>query len=45
MEGNRGEHEQVEKPEAFTEEERVMIKTTWSKVYENKEAAGVAVFT
>ncbi|XP_027014635.2 cytoglobin-1 [Tachysurus fulvidraco] len=43
MEGNRGEQEQVEKPEAFTEEERVTIKTTWSKVYDNKEAAGVAV--
>ncbi|KAK3525527.1 hypothetical protein QTP86_033960 [Hemibagrus guttatus] len=43
MEGNGGEHEQTERPETITEEQRGMIKNTWSKVYENKEAAGVAV--
>lgn len=43
MEGYRGEHEQIERPETLNEEERVTIKNTWAKVYENKQAAGVAV--
>lgn len=43
MEGIRGEHEQIERPESLKEEERVTIKNTWAKVYENKKVAGVAV--
>ncbi|XP_026782858.3 cytoglobin-2 [Pangasianodon hypophthalmus] len=43
MEVNGGEHEKMERPETLMEEERMTIKNTWSKVYANKEAAGIAV--
>ncbi|KAI5087426.1 cytoglobin-2, partial [Silurus meridionalis] len=43
MEGIKEEHKQIEAPETINEEEKVILKNTWSKVYENKEAAGVAV--
>ncbi|XP_072530628.1 cytoglobin-1 [Salminus brasiliensis] len=43
MEGNGGVQEQMERPETLTDGERATIQNTWTKVYQNKEAAGVAV--
>lgn len=43
MEGNGNEIEQTEAPETLTTAEQQTIRNTWAKVYENKEAAGVAV--
>ncbi|XP_017539027.1 cytoglobin-2-like [Pygocentrus nattereri] len=43
MERNGEVQEQMERPEALTDGERATIQNTWAKVYENKEAAGVAV--
>uniref|UniRef100_A0A3B1K683 superoxide dismutase n=2 Tax=Astyanax mexicanus TaxID=7994 RepID=A0A3B1K683_ASTMX len=43
MEGNGGMQEQMERPEMLTGGEQAIIQNTWTKVYQNKDAAGVAV--
>ncbi|XP_062872638.1 cytoglobin-1 [Trichomycterus rosablanca] len=43
MEGDSADHKPIEKPETLTEAEQATVQKTWVKVYENKEAAGVAM--